>query len=208
MDIIRDPMWQFFGAILVVIGIIISIILYWIQRPKNSLSWKIISNAPLVKINSEIKGDLQVLFKGNPVENIQIVIIRIINTGNVPIKSGDYEYPINLNFDDNAQILTAEIIETIPNNIEAYTNIDENIVFISPTLLNKGDSVTIKTLVNQFDNHISVDGRIVGVKDIQKLAEIDAKEQLKEMLIGVLTGFISFIFAYIIFRLIKYLAII
>lgn len=184
MDIIRDPMWQFFGAILVIIGIIISIILYWIQRPKSSLSWKIISNAPLVKISSEIRGNLQVLFEGNLVENIQLIIVRIINTGNVSIKSGDYEHPINFTFDENAQILSAEIIETIPNNIEVSVNIEENRVFMSPTLLNKGDSVTIKTLVNQFENHILVDGRIVGVKDIKKIAEIGrTKKQINETLI-------------------------
>lgn len=198
MEIIRDPMWQFFGAILVVIGIIISIILFWIQRPKSSLSWKIVSNTPLVKISSEIRGNLQVLFEGNPAKDIQLIIVRIINTGNVSIKSGDYEHPIKLNFDENAQILTTEVIETIPNNIKASANIEENRVFISPTLLNKGDSITIKTLVNQFNNHISVDGRIVGVKDIKKIAEIDTKKQLKELLIGVLTGMILTLIAILI----------
>lgn len=190
LDIIRDPMWQFIGAILVVIGIIISIILHWIQQPKNSLSWKIVSNTPLVKISSEIRGNLQVLFEGNPVKDIQLIIVKIINSGNVSIKSGDYERPINLNFDINAQILTAEVINTIPSNIEASTNIEGNKIFITPTLLNKGDSITIKTLVNQFDNHISVDGRIVGVKDIQKIADIDPKIQLIIKLNGILTGMI------------------
>lgn len=202
MDIIRDPMWQFFGAILVVIGIIISIILYWIQRPKSSVSWKIIANSPLVKISSEIRGNLQVLFDGSPVKDIQLIIIKIINTGNVSIKSGDYEHPINLNFDKKAQILTAEVIETNPNNIEASTNIEGNSVIISPTLLNKGDSVTIKTLVNQFNNHISIDGRIVGVKDIKKIAEIDTKESF---LVAIKASYMTFIIMFMIIFLIKLL---
>lgn len=201
MDIIRDPMWQFFGAILVVIGIIISIILYWIQRPKSSLSWKIIASSPLVKISTEIRGNLQVFFNGNSVKDIQLIIIKIINTGNVSIKSGDYEHPINLNFDKNAQILTAEVIETNPNDIEASTNIKGNRVFISPTLLNKGDSVTIKTLVNQFNNHISIDGRIVGVKDIQKMTEIDTKESF---LIAIKASFLTIIIILLMLIFLKY----
>ena len=149
-----------------------------------------IGNTPLVRINSEVKDNLQVLFDGNPVKDIQLLIIKIINTGNVSIKSEDYERPLNLNFDENAQILAAEVIETNPNNIEASANIEEKKVFISPTLLNKGDSLTIKILVNQFNNQISIDARIVGVKEIQNIVEKDIKTELKFFIIGILIGMI------------------
>lgn len=190
LEIIRDPMWQFFGVIFVVIGIISSTIFNWIQRKKSALSWKIVSNTPLVRINSEVRGNLQVLFDGNPVKEIQLIIIKIINTGNVPIKSGDYERPLHLNFDENAQILTAEVIETNPINIETSAKIEGRIVLISPALLNKGDSVTVKILVNQFNNKISIDGRIVGVKEIQKIVEKDIKTTLKYFIVGTMIGMI------------------
>lgn len=199
-DIIRDPMWQFFGVIFVVISIIVSGIFFRLQRQRSALSWKIISNTPLVRINSEVKGNLQVLFNGNPVKDIQLIIIKIINTGNVSIKSGDYERPLNLNFDENAQILAAEVIETNPNNIEVSANIEEREVFISPTLLNKGDSFTIKILVNQFNNQILIDGRIVGVKEIQKIVEKDITTDLKFLIIGILIGMITAVISSIIIK--------
>lgn len=199
-DIIRDPMWQFFGVIFVVISIIVSGIFFRLQRQRSALSWKIISNTPLVRINSEVKGNLQVLFNGNPVKDIQLIIIKIINTGNVSIKSGDYERPLNLNFDENAQILAAEVIETNPNNIEVSANIEEREVFISPTLLNKGDSFTIKILVNQFNNQILIDGRIVGVKEIQKIVEKDITTDLKFLIIGILIGMIAAVISSIIIK--------
>jgi hypothetical protein len=199
-DIIRDPMWQFFGVIFVVISIIVSGIFFRLQRQRSALSWKIISNTPLVRINSEVKGNLQVLFNGNPVKDIQLLIIKIINTGNVSIKSGDYERPLNLNFDENAQILAAEVIETNPNNIEVSANIEERDVFISPTLLNKGDSFTIKILVNQFNNKILIDSRIVGVKEIQKIVEKDITTDLKFLIIGILIGMIAAVISGIIIK--------
>ena len=182
------------------ISIIVSGIFFRLQRQRSALSWKIISNTPLVRINSEVKGNLQVLFNGNPVKDIQLIIIKIINTGNVSIKSGDYERPLNLNFDENAQILAAEVIETNPNNIEVSANIEEREVFISPTLLNKGDSFTIKILVNQFNNQILIDGRIVGVKEIQKIVEKDITTDLKFLIIGILIGMIAAVISSIIIK--------
>ena len=125
IELIRDPIWQFVAVILAIVAIIITVILFFYQRQKKAISWQIISNAPLLKIDEDIKRNLQVVFNGKPVQDIQLIIARIINTGNVPIKSTDYERPINLNFGKEAQILTAEITETSPNNLEAYANMKE-----------------------------------------------------------------------------------
>ena len=78
LEIIRDSLWQFITIVIAIIAIIISIILYLIQRRRKSLSWEIISNTPLLSIDEEIKGDLQILFAGKPVQDIQLIILKII----------------------------------------------------------------------------------------------------------------------------------
>jgi hypothetical protein len=164
-------MWQFIAVILAVIAIAIPVILYWIQRQKRALSWQLVSNTPLLSIDKEIKENLEVLYNGKQVQDVQLIIAKIINTGNVPIKSIDYERPINFNFGENARILTAEVTETSPDSLKASANVEGKKVILPPTLMNNRDWITLKILVNQYDGPISVDGRIVGVKEIKDYTE-------------------------------------
>lgn len=194
LEILRDSIWQFIGAILA----LMAIILVWMQRQRKALSYNIISNTSLVDIKEEIKGKLEVFFDGKPVENIYLIIIKFINTGNLPIKSVDYESPINMNFGKDARVLASEIIETDPDSLEASVNIEGTKVLLMPILLNQKDSITIKVLVNQFDNQITIGGRIIGVKKILKFTE----RKYASFFIGNIIGCIIVL---IIFILVKYL---
>ena len=180
IEIIRDPMWQFVGVILV---IIIPLVLYLVQRRRKALSWEIISNTPLLSIDEAIRGNIQVLFDGKPVQDAQLIIVEIINSGNVAIKSIDYERPINLDFGENARILTAEVTETTPDNLDVSINIEGTKVLLNPTLMNGKDSITIKTIVSQFNDQITVEGRIVGVKEVQKSTKRNKIQDIRLFLV-------------------------
>ena len=73
-----------------------------------------------------------------------------------------------MDFGESAHILTAEVTETTPDNLDVSINIEGTKVLLNPTLLNGKDSITIKTIVGQFNDQITVEGRIVGVKEVQK----------------------------------------
>ena len=133
---------------------------------------QVVSNTPLLSIDKEIKGNLEVLYDGKHVQDVQLIIAKIINTGTVPIKSTDYERPINFDFGDNARILTAEVTETSSDSLKASVNVEGKKVILPPTLMNDRDWITLKILVNQYDGPISVDGRVAGVKEIKKYTEI------------------------------------
>ena len=188
IEIIRDPMWQFVGVVLV---IIIPLILYLVQRRRKVLSWEIISNTPLLSIEEEIRGNLQVLFDGKPVQDVQLIIVEIINSGNVSIKSTDYERPISLDFGENAHILTAEVTETTPDNLDVSIDIEGTKVLLNPTLMNGKDSIAIKTIVSQFNDKITVEGRIVGVKEVQKSTKRNKIQAINSFIMGVGGGLAS-----------------
>lgn len=171
-EIMRDPIWQFIVlAALALATVVVSILLFWMQHRRKALSYEIISRTPLLSVEGEVKGKLQILFDGEPVQDVYLVVARIINTGNLPIVSTDYEDPVNLSFGENSQILTTDSSETNPNSLRASTNIEKTKVVLAPVLLNRGDSITIKMLISQFDGEIKIDGHIVGVKSIRKLVE-------------------------------------
>lgn len=167
LEFLRDPVWQFIGAIF---GFI-AIVLFWRTRQNKLLSYKVIANSPLFSVKDENRGKLQVLFDEKPVENVYFIVVKIFNSGNIPIKSSDYEYPVNFNFGDKAKLLSAEVIETKPPDMKISATIDETRVSLTPTLMNENDSVTVKMLVDQFNGQILVEGRIVGIKAIKKSGE-------------------------------------
>jgi hypothetical protein len=53
--------------------------------------------------------------------------------------------------------------------------------------MNNRDWITLKILVNQYDGPISVDGRIVGVKEIKEYTEI-YKSGIIRVIIGIIIG--------------------
>ena len=178
-EILRDSIW---GFVIGLVVIILMIIIYKLQRRRKTLSYEIVSNTPLFNVHGEIKGRLQVIFDGKPInDKVHLVMVKIINSGNTPIKPDDYIHPISVNLGESAQILASEVYKTNPENIEASIKfkliIEEdsnnpNIatmkseVILNPTLLNGGDSITLKILTTQIADDIIVDGRIVGVKKI------------------------------------------
>ncbi len=170
--LLRDPIWQFVGAILTLIAIIATLAVYIGQRRKKSLMFEVLSKSPVLSAAEEIAGKLQILFQNQPVREVYLVVLRLFNAGNIPITSSDYERNISITFGGKARVLTAEVSETEPENLDAEISIKSlSSIELKPTLLNPGDSITIKILVSDFEGNIQVDGRIVGVKQIQERKE-------------------------------------
>lgn len=193
LEILRDPMWQFIGASFTIITVIFTAIFFKMQHQHKALSYKILSYTPLV-IRDVIGEKLQIVFEGKPVEDVYLSIIKIYNSGNTPIVSNDYERPINLYFGENSQILTNEVIEKNPDNLEVTTHIEGTKIMLDPLLLNKKDSITLKIILSQPDisnNNINIDGRIVGVKEIKEITENVIFHTLQVLSVGVLLGIVG-----------------
>ena len=171
MEFLRDPFWQFIGAVLALIAIAVSVVLYLLQRKRKVLAYEIVSRTPLLSVKEEVKGRVQITFDGQPVSDATMVILKLLNSGNVPILPFDFLRPVNIGFGKDAQILSAEIIETNPDNIEASVEVGAQTLTLVPVLLNGGDSVTLKVLLTRFEGDVDVNGRIVGVKQIQSVKE-------------------------------------
>lgn len=194
-QILRDQIWQFVGAAFGLLAIVVSIVLYWTQRRRKALSYDITSLTPLLEVEDEVKGKVQILFEGKLVQDVHLAMVKIINSGNMPIVPADYVRPVSLNFGEEAQILATDVIETNPDNLHVSWSVESTKVELVPLLLNGGDSITFKVLVSQ-SGEISVDGRIVGVKEItarraqntyQKLIRVLIIFGFGIMLVGALT---------------------
>ncbi len=119
MEFLRDPIWQFVGAILAVIAITISIYFFYLQRTKKSLIYDVLLDYPLLSSKSDLENRVQILFDDKYVSNVYIFVLRIYNDGNVPILPIDFIEPLRFSFGDNSEILEMEIVENNPTNFKA-----------------------------------------------------------------------------------------
>jgi hypothetical protein len=165
-NILKDPLWDFFLGSL--ITIIIGITIYILQRRTKKLSYNIKSWRVIDKL-IESEGKLEILFEGNKVKNTYLVIMSIINSGNVPITSNDYEKELTFDFGEDSKVLNVEVIKYIPSNLQVELNIKSNqIVRLTPLLLNPRDFFTFKILVSNYYSEPKIECRIVGVNKIVK----------------------------------------
>jgi hypothetical protein len=171
----QDPVWQFIGAVLGLVAIIVSIVLFWLTLHRKSLAYRVVSSTQLLNLgqHDQLKGKLQLLYENNPVQDPYLLLIQVANVGNVAIRPEDYVKPVRVTFGDNAAVLSAEITESYPSDIELQiTNIGSGIE-LENALLNRKDKVVIQVLVGTFGGQVKVDGRIVDVKSIQEQKPIE-----------------------------------
>ncbi len=110
---------------------------------------------------------LQILFDGKAVTDVRLVMITVNNSGNEPIRADDFERALRFSWAEPARILTAEVVEVSPESLQPTIKAGVNEIVVDPLLLNRGDRLRIKTLINQ-GGKLSVDARVVGVKRIQR----------------------------------------
>jgi len=145
------------------------------MRRKKSLFFYVSSSTNLLSIHDEAKFDdkLRIFYEDKVVDNVFLVVTKITNNGNTPIDEDDFKEPIQIETNDTGTILSAQIIDTNPPDIKVRIGKRKSQVSIYPLLLNPGDSINIKLIINNFDKITSVTSRIRGVKNI----ELDLSEK-------------------------------
>jgi hypothetical protein len=99
------------AVITLIVGAVIGGIINWVffrraEKPKR-LSWEVMSRNRLISADAEERGRLEVLHDGDPVDEPNIIIVRLGNTGKREILEADFPYPIRLDF-DAARVLTIQ----------------------------------------------------------------------------------------------------
>jgi hypothetical protein len=168
MELLRDPAWQFVGAVLALVAIVISLIIAIVQQRKKSLSYEVLASTPLLTVNDDLKGKTKILFENVPVQNVYLVVLHFLNDGNIPITASDFESPLFINFSDATKILSVELVKTIPQDLKPKYDVSTSKIEIHPILFNGMDAFLLKFLLSEFDGVIHVEGRLKGVKEIRQ----------------------------------------
>jgi hypothetical protein len=170
-NILNNQIWTAIGVIATIIlglaAIIVAIILFLLGKKKKRLAYYIVSNTQLVGIENSIQDKIKILYDEKQVTNVHLISIKFINSGNEPISVDDFDKPISIRYDSNVNVLTHEILEKYPKNLDAVTRVKEEVIEVEPLLLNIKDEFTVNILASNFDGDIDISARIRGVKELE-----------------------------------------
>lgn len=170
LELLRDPLWQFIGVVLAIGALAATFIVYFLQRQRKALSYDVLSKNQLLTVAEELEGKLQVLYEGQPARDICLLVIKLTNTGNIPIATADYERPVSFCTGASSKIISAVVTDRDPEILSADVTVHSDRVVVHPVLLNPKDAITLKLLVSDLSG-ISSDGRIIGVKTITNVGQ-------------------------------------
>ncbi len=194
--LINSPNFWQVTAILVAIGI--AIITWFIMRRRKTLAYTLME-IPLLTVDEILNGKLRLVFEDTPIQNVYLVFLSILNNGEIPIASSDFERPLSFTFGGGSNILSAEVVEAIPKSLKPQIRIESSKIFIlDPTLLNCHDTITVKLLIAEYGKIIETGARIIGIRDIKKITA--KRVELKRILWASICGFISCSLIYIFLR--------
>lgn len=179
-----------------VLAIAVAVEVYFLQRKKKSLSFRVVTNTSLLPLDeavkSEAKDKLQILFDGKPVQNVHLLELEILNDGNVPIPTSDFERPLTFKLGTVTKILVEpELVRVSGRSLKPTWGSATNSIHIDPLLLNSKDSMIFKFLLDEFDGAIDADTRIVGVKEITRALSVE-EQSLRSARTSIRIGLILF----------------
>lgn len=175
LTLVRDPTWQFIGAVLAIVAIYVAMK----QRQKKALGFQVLSKTALLTRSEELTRSVSITFESREVSDIGLWLVKVKNHGNVPIAANDFEVPLALTFGREATILTTAVVDQHPTNLGATVQKQQNASVLGKMLLNPGDYVVVKTLVSGSLDKIEVSARIHGVSSIGNIPNLRDKIPVK-----------------------------
>ncbi|MBK9927110.1 MAG: hypothetical protein IPP66_17720 [Anaerolineales bacterium] len=207
MKTIRNYFWQFASTLLALIAIFATYNVFFLGQAKKGLQVTINPPVSLVDVKPEAVKDIQVLYKGAPIDKALLIQVQIENTGNQPISETDFSRPLSFSFPAEYKLLDATVVSSEPANVGmTITKVSEQVAQASAALLNQGDTVTFSFIIigsngDALPNKLVVDGRILGIKEIKKVSS--TKQSTPDLRVALGLGIIASILSSIIYEFLK-----
>jgi hypothetical protein len=131
------------------------------------LSAALVLNSSL-EVPQEFIGKVDLTVEGSKTGVVSLIDVVLENTGDEEILPEDYVRPVAFFVQDDAEIVSAEILEETPVGINAsIEKISGNTVIMSRFLVNPSDSVKARLIVvGNESGSLEVDWRIARVADV------------------------------------------
>ncbi len=159
------------------VGIMVSVYLWILNQKRKRLSYRVLSCGPILRVKGSSRKHLSVAFDGTSVDDACLIIVRLTNSGHLPVTAADYTTDLSINFNPGSSVLMADVALASPADLDERVrqadaslglikSLEPTRVVLRPVLLNDGDSVTYQIVVRNHRGSLSVRGHINGIRSV------------------------------------------
>ncbi|MBM4467396.1 MAG: hypothetical protein FJ014_17880 [Chloroflexi bacterium] len=147
---IRDPAWQWVGAIAAIVGLVVTVIIAVVswnrQIPHHELVVRRLIDLPVFYVGENANEKVQMYYDSQPVSYAGLIAIQIENAGNREITPEQWEFPLSIQFEQDVIAAYAYVSDSKPAGLRPVMSVDNNTLTVEPLLLNPGDSFTLNAI--------------------------------------------------------------
>ena len=167
--LLRDPIWQFAGFLISLLSIAAPFWIYFRQRPARKLTHRLVSKRLALFAPHLPSNQIQILFDGKPVQNVDLLEVLLKNTGSSAILPVDFIKPIEISLGKDTEILSTAVVHEYPSGLNARLATSDRAITIEPLLLNPKDTLIVRILTTGQKPSAEVVARVVGIATISML---------------------------------------
>jgi hypothetical protein len=117
-NLLSESTWQFIGIVssFIISTITILIAIWPSQRRRKEISYRVISDVPILNTPGAFKDRINILFDGEPIRDASLLLLEVKNSGNVLVESRDFDPPIRFSFGERT-LVSGDIADTQPKGL-------------------------------------------------------------------------------------------
>lgn len=159
--------WKFWIALVATLaGVVVPVWLWRADLEARSLHFKMLSQTSLHPLDAPKTLDLKVSAAGIELPTPYLTVFELINNGEKPVPSADFETPIEIVATNKARIVRTSVTKASPEDLVPSISTEEAAVKIKPLLFNPGDSLTIAILTSGDQPAFVSRARIAGIRSV------------------------------------------
>jgi hypothetical protein len=202
LEFLRDPIWQFAGALIAILALGLSFFTYFAQRKFSEVAIGALIDTSLTSISKEIDKDIQIIFNGNHVFGVRSTLFGIKNCGTTAILESDFQDSIRLKSTTDVKVLSAKAFSVHPNNLRSRISATDSEVTIAPMLLNPESHLVIQILYSGEKANFKPDVQIANITE-PKLLQQPSPEKKYELSTSILRTIIALAISFLLFYIAK-----
>jgi hypothetical protein len=159
--VLGDPAWAAAGTVFAGLALVITFV--YRRRRSRKLLARSIDTLPVVSVHADAADKVSLLIEGREVETAHLLNVELANLGTMPIRESDFERPIAINLGPRGSALDIQFSNLDPPDLQPHAWTEGNLIYLQPLLLNSGDSLSLKALVQDLDGDPKLEARVAGV---------------------------------------------
>ncbi|MGF6550719.1 hypothetical protein [Paraburkholderia youngii] len=154
-----------FTGVVSTLTLVAAVLVYTPLNHRRELSYQVVSQQ---RFDSG-DGGVSLALGTRPLNSAIYTIVRISNTGDVPIRANEFDGPIVVEFAKGTEILTAKKTDSFPQGLPVTGTIENNQVKLTGPLMNDGSHFDVQVVTTGNYSAPRVTGVAEGINGISYL---------------------------------------